>query len=320
LATTGETPASSRKKRRLSNTPHSTTKRQKTSNSKRSLKAKKKAKENDQRVNWKEEIDKPLKWLQLKQISETYDIKDPWWQNKFIVHAQATMNELLQRQDAVNGVLDEKETTVNLAQPMPADDAIELGAHDPAAFDTNQAEEDSSDEKDDPVGHQPALFNDLQNLLAEGDLWADELAQHEKANQAKLDRDEECDGNNFVSGMGKVITPTQDHVDLFSRQEKWADDMDLQRDNTEEAYLNLGILPNANPPKMPGMRPNIALEHWQPLVANAMLESLKDPLLTGHLNADDVGLGKTFEAIAFLLKVSNSMARLRKLSPGANTI
>jgi hypothetical protein len=261
--------------------------------------------------DWRDEIGTPMQWLELNKRSATFDISDPWWQNMFIKHTGLAVDKSLQRQ-AGRGSTNVKDLTKQYETVWENDDA---------GLDPNvEAEPETSPNQ--AMGHQPEFLNDLAALLQEGSIWADELEQHQKANLDMEKNGEHVDSNDVkVSGMATVIEPTQVHVDILAEQDRWADDPDLQCDNIEEATKNLRIPPltqdgTVQQLKMPEMRHSVALEAWQPLAANAMHDSFKDPLLVGHLNADDVGLGKTIETIAFLLRVSGCIVRLFKISPG----
>lgn len=261
--------------------------------------------------NWQDEIGTPLQWLELKKRSNKFDITDPWWQNMFIKHAGQTVEKSVNRLNG-QGVLDAGDISKQYQSAWQNDDA---------GLDPNIALEPKTSTVQ-PSGNQHELLNDITSLLEEGRIWADELEQHHKANVVKETDGEDVDSDKTkVSGMATVIEPTQEHVDILAEQDRWADDPDLQRDNIEESLKYLRIpIPTSDGQtqglKMPEMRPGVSLQSYQPVAANAMLDAFNDPLLIGHLNADDVGLGKTVETIAFLLRVSDFIDRLWKLSSG----
>jgi hypothetical protein len=99
------------------------------------------------------------------------------------------------------------------------------------------------------LGDQHELLSDLTSLLEEGLLWSNELEQHGE--------------EDVTSSIPSVIQPTQEQVDRFAQMERWSDDPTLQQDNMEEARRNLGIPKDSDPPKIPGMRPNVALQPYR---------------------------------------------------------
>ena len=68
----------------------------------------------------------------------------------------------------------------------------------------------------------------------------------------------------------------------------------------EEACASLGIADQANP-RMKGMQRGQELSFWQPVCINRVAEIMRLGLLVGAIIADVVGVGKTWQAIAFLL-------------------
>ncbi|KAF3480369.1 uncharacterized protein GIQ15_05716 [Arthroderma uncinatum] len=81
----------------------------------------------------------------------------------------------------------------------------------------------------------------------------------------------------------------------YREQEKWLDNQDLQRQGHDEACKVLGI-PNPSIPRLPGMPVSAKFEFWQPLAVKALKE-FERGYLRGGILADEVGIGKTFEAI-----------------------
>jgi hypothetical protein len=82
-------------------------------------------------------------------------------------------------------------------------------------------------------------------------------------------------------------------------------------------FILLGISTNSkSKPKIKGMWPNACFYKWQPLAIHAFLQMYEDPLLTGVILADKVGLGKTCITVSFLLKIRDNTTILGIISPG----
>ncbi|KAK2865298.1 hypothetical protein FQN49_003714 [Arthroderma sp. PD_2] len=88
---------------------------------------------------------------------------------------------------------------------------------------------------------------------------------------------------------------TDEDIQKYREQEKWIDNQELQRQGHGEACEALGI-PNPGIPRLPGMPISAKFEFWQPLAVKALKEFEKG-YLRGGILADEVGIGKTFEAI-----------------------
>lgn len=92
----------------------------------------------------------------------------------------------------------------------------------------------------------------------------------------------------------------------YREQVNWLNNVEYQRDNHYQACQRLGIT-NPARPRLEGMYESVMLKFWQPIAAAALLEFENGPLHGGIL-ADDVGLGKTYEVLAFLQYVSFRVA------------
>ncbi|OAL72224.1 hypothetical protein A7D00_3222 [Trichophyton violaceum] len=92
-----------------------------------------------------------------------------------------------------------------------------------------------------------------------------------------------------------LCEPTNEDLQQYREQEKWIDNKDLQRQGHPEACKALGI-PNPDIPRLPGMLVSAKFEFWQPLAIKAIKE-FEEGYLRGGILADEVGIGKTFEAI-----------------------
>ncbi|KAF7586087.1 hypothetical protein BBP40_009595 [Aspergillus hancockii] len=81
----------------------------------------------------------------------------------------------------------------------------------------------------------------------------------------------------------------------------WFDNRNYQRENHEDACKMLGIL-STEYPRLPAMQRGTILKFWQPVMIWRLMEIKVSGYLKGAIIADSVGLGKTWEAIGFLLK------------------
>ncbi|EEQ31909.1 hypothetical protein McanMca71_007218 [Microsporum canis] len=104
------------------------------------------------------------------------------------------------------------------------------------------------------------------------------------------------DSDDPESGTKDVLRElTDSDIKQYREQEKWIDNQDLQRQGHGEACSALGI-PNPDIPRLPGMPVSAKFEFWQPLAVKALKE-FEEGYLRGGILADEVGIGKTFEAI-----------------------
>jgi SNF2 family DNA or RNA helicase len=162
------------------------------------------------------------------------------------------------------------------------------------------------------------LFHSNEGLMAESKQWVLELdtEQGQSDNnhdeeQGELDEPEGDHGPDSLEANWKsagidlheIIDPTYASLQVNTQHSKWLDNIAYQYDDTAGACKRLNIK-NPLKPKIEGMRPASSLFEWQPPAIAAMLKMKEDPWLDGTLVADDVGLGKTFTTIGFLLKVS----------------
>ncbi|PWY62388.1 P-loop containing nucleoside triphosphate hydrolase protein, partial [Aspergillus heteromorphus CBS 117.55] len=110
-------------------------------------------------------------------------------------------------------------------------------------------------------------------------------------------------GETLPDANDLLIQPTLEDYERISMHEKWLDAQEYQFDNHEEACRNLGIVDKANP-RIKGMQRGQELKFWQPVCINRVAEIMRLDLLRGAIIADVVGVGKTWEAVAFLLHVT----------------
>ncbi|GES66031.1 putative DNA repair helicase rad5,16 [Aspergillus terreus] len=90
------------------------------------------------------------------------------------------------------------------------------------------------------------------------------------------------------------------HAEAPDEHQSWLDNLDLQRENHDEACKALGIQ-NPDIPKLLAMRINTALRFWQPVAIYALAQFRENPLLSGCILADMVGLGKTWMVTAYIM-------------------
>ncbi|GAA85914.1 hypothetical protein AKAW_04028 [Aspergillus luchuensis IFO 4308] len=115
-------------------------------------------------------------------------------------------------------------------------------------------------------------------------------------------------GGTAVFGIGAdlndhLIQPTIEDYNRIALHEKWSDAQEYQCDNEDEACANLGI--KKENPQLGGMIRGTALVFWQPVCINRIMETMTLGLVLGAIIADVVGVGKTWEAVGFLLYVKN---------------
>ncbi|PWY91735.1 hypothetical protein BO94DRAFT_533191 [Aspergillus sclerotioniger CBS 115572] len=110
----------------------------------------------------------------------------------------------------------------------------------------------------------------------------------------------ELDASGYVSS--NVITPTEKSLEFFREQQRFMDNQDYQREDHRDARRILNI---ANPrvPRMRSMNRSAVLKFWQPVAIARILEIHQSPYLRGAILGDSVGLGKTCETIAVILKI-----------------
>lgn len=98
-----------------------------------------------------------------------------------------------------------------------------------------------------------------------------------------------------------LIQPTIEDFNRLALPEKLLDAREYQCDNEDGACANLGIKEN---PRLGRMIRGTALMFWQPVCINRIMEIMALGLVLGAIIADVVGVGKTWEAVGFLLHVS----------------
>ncbi|PYI11513.1 putative DNA repair helicase rad5,16 [Aspergillus sclerotiicarbonarius CBS 121057] len=110
----------------------------------------------------------------------------------------------------------------------------------------------------------------------------------------------EADTSEFASS--NVITPTEESLRFFREQQRFLDNRDYQREDHKYACHILRIT-NPRVPRMRSMNRSAVLKFWQPVAIARILEIRQIPYLRGAILGDSVGLGKTWETIAIMLKI-----------------
>lgn len=110
-------------------------------------------------------------------------------------------------------------------------------------------------------------------------------------------------GDSISSASGTTIRPTIDSLIQRQERQKWLENLSYQRENHEQACQTLEI-PNTALPRIKGVSRSVLLKFWQPVAIAALLQMYQKPCLRGAILADAMGLGKTWETIGFVLRVS----------------
>ena len=93
------------------------------------------------------------------------------------------------------------------------------------------------------------------------------------------------------------------------RMERYLDNVLYQRDNLEASCQRLGIDYQGRDQTryhIKGMAFTQQFQYWQPVAINWLLELQANPNVRGGIIADYMGIGKTYEAIGFLVAVGTS--------------
>ncbi|KAI7968164.1 hypothetical protein EIK77_010334 [Talaromyces pinophilus] len=279
---------------------------------------------------WQDEFSQPTRWIPLRRKSKELNVREPFWSNRLISVALNAVDIILERDSSQEC---EVEATQNPA--TDADQKLETAAIGFADMNAELADAQGQAENllndgsevpqattnDDVHAHahetseravQPeiedllkstertAIFKELGSFLQEGDMWREEIQR----------ADAECADADGVDkaplAPASIIQTADTSATALQEIDSLADNPDLQRDDLDAAIKALSVEQSGDVYKVPGMRANRQAFKWQILAAHAALEAFKDPDFTGHLNADDVGLGKTWSTLSFLLPVSHN--------------
>lgn len=279
----------------------------------------------DPTPEWQNEFDEPDQWIPLRRSSDKFDITDPFWSNHFISVALKTMDRILEQDTAEDvaypatqenheddvptiektfesvealfeHIASEDQQAKEDLHEVPSPSKIETAATESGLSDISKqlaATDESCVEDLIDSTDRTAIFNGLSSFLQEAKIWQTEIE-----NMTFTD-----DAEQAPIKPSTIIQATDSTAEILQGVDNLADNPELQRDNIDGAVSALGIECSGDIYKMPGMRINRRVFKWQVLAAHAAYEAWKDKKLIGHLNADDVGLGKTWSTLTFLLKV-----------------
>ncbi|GAB1199547.1 hypothetical protein APSETT444_008897 [Aspergillus pseudonomiae] len=212
---------------------------------------------------WREEMLHPRERIILTRSSPCYNPQEKYWQFQHI-------SEALQR-----------------VETSSVDEQIEnLGQ---LSINLNTAWEPTLDHSVD--GLYPSVNSQTDHF---------DPMKIEKTADLEASMAAEIDTSDFESSM--LITPTEESLEQFEQHRKMLDNPEYQIDNHEEACQILKI---ANPrvPRMRSMNRSAVLKFWQPVAIARLLDIRANTMVRGAILGDSVGLGKTWEAIALMLKI-----------------
>ena len=227
-----------------------------------------------------EEEEKPLQISDrtrfiLNQRSKTMDMEDPYWKWALIQTALSNSVRLPEEPDA--------------EMPTTSQEVAEVIRQAAIARSARRARKNS-------LNMDPGttdVFDAQKYQKNEEVLLAYQFELHRKTN----------------TDMGSVVLqsvvdiPDPSEIEKIKHRQKWFNNINFQRENHEEACRNLGI-PSLDECRLPRMYPSASLRFWQPVAINALAEISERPFLRGAILGDAMGLGKTWEATAFILHVS----------------
>lgn len=104
----------------------------------------------------------------------------------------------------------------------------------------------------------------------------------------------------------KYTEPSKDPSSQYESNEQYLSALEYQRDNIQESCVALGIKYSGPDTinRIKGMPLSQKLMIWQVVGINALLEFYRDSSIRGFILGDQVGLGKTWMLIGFLMTVS----------------
>ena len=205
----------------------------------------------------------PRKQVLLQKKSEVYDATETYWKFRHII---------------------ESLRFVELAPDAATADAIVL-------TDEDVDPTTESNKQYDPPG--PGAEN------ASGPASTFDGSRYVEASELESELAGNLNTQDFKSGL---IIPTEASLEQFRRHQKIFDNLLYQRQNHTAACHTLNIKHPDNP-RMRWMNRGALLQFWQPTAIAGLLEIQAKPNLRGAVLGDTVGLGKTWEAVGFILKV-----------------
>lgn len=256
---------------------------------------------------WKEELRQTsLAWKELKRTANDFDLKDPYWADLFLKKALDELDGVVPDDDVEVPYTPDRSLTLaptmgpqvlGISLEEPLDPKTLLLPQTPQKshrdlFLGTRANATPVKRLNEVTDDGAGMYNNLATFLDERKLWNAEL----KAADFNGD-------NKPVNTAAVLIEPNEKMLEDLAQVDKALDNQKLQREDLAKAKKTFHIDENADKFNVSGMKISKAPTDWQLLAANAMYDTYKDPKLTGMLIADDVGLGKTWVTMTFLLKV-----------------
>ncbi|KAI9035722.1 putative DNA repair helicase rad5 [Aspergillus affinis] len=221
--------------------------------------------------HWRDELI-PATQRALQAVSQTPDLSEPYWQFHLIELCLRLIEEELAEE--------------------PAPDASDTG-------NTKLPHKDNMQDEADETSMTP--FKVLMATAGPYSIYhptgqeVDTLTlAHYTADTIQEAHKDTPDGRVTLSQV------TAASIEIAREQQTWLDNLELQRENHEEACEALNIS-NPDVPKHPAMRINTSFRFWQPVAIYAIAQFRENPLLSGCILADMVGLGKTWMVTGYIL-------------------
>ncbi|KAB8275464.1 P-loop containing nucleoside triphosphate hydrolase protein [Aspergillus minisclerotigenes] len=212
---------------------------------------------------WREEMIHPKERIILTRYSPDFNPQEKYWQFQLI--SEALKRVEMSSVDGQIENLGDLSTEQNIAWEPTLDHSV--------------------DGLDPSVNSQIDHFDPMK-IAATADLEASMAA--------------EIDTSDFESSM--LIIPTEESLERFEQHRKILDNLEYQINNHEEACQILKIA-NPRAPRMRSMNRSVALKFWQPVAVARLLDIRSNTKVRGAILGDSVGLGKTWVAIAVMLKI-----------------
>jgi hypothetical protein len=260
---------------------------------------------------WKEEFkETSLAWQELKRTSDTFDLKDPYWANLFLKRALDALDESASSQ-AETDVPYQPDRTSTLAPTMGTQllklQGLEEGL-DPNNLvistprKTRHQEIQETEARATPVKRLDeiteggsGMYNTMATFLEERQFW-----------NAELNAADQVEDGKPVNMTAALIVPDETTQGNLAEIDRALDNTKLQREDVAKAKKTFNIPQSSDILNVKGMRISKAPTLWQLLAADAMHDAFNDEEINGMLLADDVGLGKTWSCMTFLLKVGGN--------------
>lgn len=241
---------------------------------------------------WRVEIGQPLPFRTLCRQSEEIDYTDPYWIHRVGMWVLEKVNDYINNQDIAARVR-------NIDRSEPGNQfSYLLGV---LQEDVPVSETQPDQEITPKVMEQPGQSEDQMEVnmariawIQEGDSVNDPDAQKSLKSRSKKEKHRPT----------KLIKPTTDLIERVEHLDQLMDPIHMQDDDVPGAKKRLSIHEEQLLPSVPGMRLGKRLYDHQIIGVDRLRTAFLDSRFIGHCLSDDVGLGKTVTAIAFLLSVS----------------